>query len=244
MEELRKGYHQELQATRDELARVAAMVTEAIPRATAVLLESDLEGAEELIKSDALVDERCVDVEERCIRILALQAPVAGELRQIIAILKMVSEIERTGDLAGSICKVSRRIYGHPLNPKLRGLIAGMGEQAQALWAAAIEAFVENDDAKAAAVIDMDAHLDAMQKQFIQTIFEVHAHSAVDLQVAMQMAYVARFYERIGDHAVNVAERVRFVVTGWVPDHKKPERTVPVDLADVGLDDAAEGSTS
>ena len=224
MEELRKGYHQELQATRDELARVAAMVTEAIPRATAVLLESDLEGAEELIKSDALVDERCVDVEERCIRILALQAPVAGELRQIIAILKMVSEVERTGDLAGSICKVSRRIYGHPLNPKLRGLIAGMGEQAQALWNAAIEAFVENDDAKAAAVIDMDAHLDAMQKQFIQTIFEVHAHSAVDLQVAMQMAYVARFYERIGDHAVNVAERVRFVVTGWVPDHKKPER--------------------
>ena len=235
MEELRKGYHQELQATRDELARVAAMVTEAIPRATAVLLESDLEGAEELIKSDALVDERCVDVEERCIRILALQAPVAGELRQIIAILKMVSEIERTGDLAGSICKVSRRIYGHPLNPKLRGLIAGMGEQAQALWAAAIEAFVENDDAKAAAVIDMDAHLDAMQKQFIQTIFEVHAHSAVDLQVAMQMAYVARFYERIGDHAVNVAERVRFVVTGWVPDHKKPERPA---------DDAADASTA
>ena len=99
-----------------------------------------------------------------------------------------------------------------------------MGEQAQALWVAAIEAFMENDAAKAAAVIDMDAHLDALQKQFIQTIFEVHAHSAVDLQVAIQMAYVARFYERIGDHAVNVAERVRFVVTGWVPDHKKPER--------------------
>ena len=244
MEELRKGYHQELQATRDELARVAAMVTEAIPRATAVLLESDLEGAEELIKSDALVDERCVDVEERCIRILALQAPVAGELRQIIAILKMVSEVERTGDLAGSICKVSRRIYGHPLNPKLRGLIAGMGEQAQALWNAAIEAFVENDDAKAAAVIDMDAHLDAMQKQFIQTIFEVHAHSAIDLQVAMQMAYVARFYERIGDHAVNVAERVRFVVTGWVPDHKKPERAA-VDAADnPDSPDAGESPTS
>ena len=239
MEELRKGYHHELQEARDELTRVAAMVTEAIPRATAVLLDSDLEGAEELISSDALVDERCVDVEERCIRILALQAPVAGELRQVVAILKMVAEIERSGDLAASLCKVSRRIYGHPLNPKLRGLIAGMGEQAQALWVAAIEAFVENDDSKAAAVIDMDAHLDAMQKQFIQTIFEVHAHSAIDLQVAMQMAYVARFYERIGDHAVNVAERVRFVVTGWVPDHKKPERTASgaaenPDIADTG----------
>ncbi len=234
MDELRKGYHQELQATREELARAAAMVTEAIPRATAILLESDLEGADALIRADALVDERCVDVEERCIRMLALQAPVASELRQIIAILKMTAEVERSGDLAASLCKVSRRVYGHPLNPKLRGLITSMGEQAQALWVAAIEAFIENDAAKAAAVIDMDAHLDALQKQFIQTIFEVHAHSAVDLQVAIQMAYVARFYERIGDHAVNVAERVRFVVTGWVPDHKKPERGAAGDRESTG----------
>lgn len=224
MEELRKGFHQDLQTARAELAAIAAVITETIPRATAVLLGSDLEGAQQVIDGDALVDARCVDLEEHCIRILALQAPVASELRQVLAILKMISEVERTGDLAASLCKVSRRIYGHPLNPKLRGLITDMGEQAQALWAAAIEAFVESDDAKAAAVIDMDAHLDGMQKQFIQTIFEIHAHSAVDLHVAMQLAYVARFYERIGDHAVNVAERVRFVVTGHVPDHKKPDR--------------------
>ncbi len=237
MDELRKGYHNELAATRDELARVAATVAETIPRATAVLLEADLAGAEQVIAADADIDARCVDVEERCIRMLALQAPVASELRQIIAILKIVAEVERSGDLAASLCKVSRRIYGHPLNPKLRGLIASMGEQAQTLWVAAIEAFVDNDAAKASAVIDMDQHLDVMQKQFIQTIFEVHAHSAIDMQVALQMAYVARFYERIGDHATNVAERVRFIVTGWVPDHKKPEQSAdpeadPSSLAD------------
>lgn len=224
MEELRKTFHGDLQNGRDELARLAAMVTELIPRATAILLEGDLEGAEALIRGDAEIDARCVELEEHCIRILALQAPVATELRQVVALLKMIGEVERSADLAGSICKVSRRIYGHSLNPKLRGIIGRMGEQAQQLWIAAIDAFVENDEAKAAAVVDMDAFLDALQKQFIQAIFETHAHSAVDLQVAMQLAYVARFYERIGDHAVNIAERVRFVITGWVPDHRKPER--------------------
>jgi len=224
MEELRKGFHSDLASARDELARLAARVAELVPRATAVLLDGDLEGAELLIRGDAEIDERCVELEEHCIRILALQAPVATELRQVVALLKMIAEVERSADLAASICKVSRRIYGHSLDPKLRGLISRMGEQAQQLWVAAIDAFVENDESKAAAVVDMDAYLDALQKQFIQAIFETHAHSTVDLQVAMQLAYVARFYERIGDHAVNIAERVRFVVTGWVPDHRKPER--------------------
>ena len=244
MEELRKSFHSDLEAARAEMARLAAMVAEVIPRATAVLLEGDLEGADRLIRGDAVLDEACVELEERCMRILALQAPVATDLRKVVALLKMIAEVERSGDLAGSICKVSRRIYGHQLNPKLRGIIARMGEQAQQLWTATIEAFVENDPAKAAAVVDMDGYLDALQKQFIQAIFESHAHESIDLQVAVQLAYAARFFERIGDHAVNMAERVRFIVTGWVPDHKKPERTVPVDLADVGPDDTAEGSTT
>ncbi|MDO8391607.1 MAG: phosphate signaling complex protein PhoU [Actinomycetota bacterium] len=224
MEELRKGFHQDLAGAREELARLAALVAELVPRATAVLLDGDLEGAEYLIRGDSEVDERCVELEEHCLRILALQTPVATELRQVVALLKMIAEVERSADLAASICKVARRIYGHPLDPKLRGLIGRMGEQAQQLWVAAIDAFVENDESKAAAVVDMDAYLDALQKQFIQAIFETQSHSSVDLQVAMQLAYVARFYERIGDHAVNIAERVRFVVTGWVPDHRKPER--------------------
>lgn len=224
MEELRKSFHNDLGSARDELARLAALVAELIPRATAVLLDGDLEGAEYMIRGDSEIDARCVELEEHCLRILALQAPVASELRQVVALLKMIAEVERSADLAASICKVARRIYGHSLDPKLRGLISRMGEQAQQLWVAAIDAFVENDEAKAAAVVDMDAYLDALQKQFIQAIFETHAHSTVDLQVAMQLAYVARFYERIGDHAVNIAERVRFVITGWVPDHRKPSR--------------------
>lgn len=244
MDDLRKSFHNDLETARTEMARLAAMVAEVIPRATAVLLEGDLEGADRLIRGDAVLDQACVELEERCMRILALQAPVATDLRKVVALLKMIAEVERSGDLAASICKVSRRIYGHELNPKLRGIIGRMGEQAQQLWTATIEAFVENDQAKAAAVIDMDNYLDALQKQFIQAIFESHAHDSIDLQVAVQLAYAARFFERIGDHAVNIAERVRFIVTGWVPDHKKPERTAAEVAEAAAAADIGEGPTS
>lgn len=99
-----------------------------------------------------------------------------------------------------------------------------MGDQAQTLYKAAIEAFQENDAAKAAAVDDMDAYLDALQKQFIQAMFESNHDAAGWTSRRPSSAMVARFYERIGDHAVHIAERVRFVLTGWLPDHRKPDR--------------------
>ncbi len=224
MDELRKNFHEDLHEARNDLVLLAALVTEAIPRATAVLLEGDLEGADYLIRADDEVDARSLDLEERCYRILALQAPVASDLRQVVALLRMIAEVERSNDLLCNICKAARRIYGHELDPKLRGIIARMGEQAQQLYEAAIESFIEDDASKAAAIDDMDSYLDGLQKQFVQAIFESHAAGRIDLQVAVQLAVVARFYERIGDHAVNIGERVRFIVTGWMPEHKGAER--------------------
>lgn len=236
MEEMRKTFHHDLESAKAELVRMAATVTELIPRATQVLLDSDLEAAEAIISGDAELDQRAVEAEERCIQILALQAPVAGDLRQVIALMKMIADVERSGDLVANICKTARRIYGHDLDPKLRGIIARMGEQAQAIYQMAIESYVENDEAKAAAADDMDAYLDALQRQFVQSTLESHAAGRIDLQVAVQLAVASRFFERIGDHAVHVAERVRFVLTGWVPDHRKRPRP-KVDLAEVGSED-------
>jgi len=235
MEELRKAYHDDLESARNQVVRMAATVIETIGRATAVLLDGDLEAAEYVIRADAELDERAVEAEEHCIVLLALQAPVAGDLRQVLAIMKMISDIERSGDLAAGICKATRRIYGHhELEPKLRGLIAKMGEQAQVIYQAAIESFQENDGAKAAAVDDLDAYLDALQKQFIQAMFECSAAGNLEIQEAVELAKVARFYERIGDHAVHIAERVRYVLTGWLPDHRTPDRVqVVLDQADL-----------
>lgn len=224
MDELRKGFHHELDEVRTELVRLAASVIEAIPRATAVLLNGDLDGADALIRLDDEIDAHSIDLEERCYQLLALQAPVAGDLRQLVAIVKMIGEIERSADLTVNICKAARRIYGHELEPRLRGLVSRMSEQAQQLFVAALESFEENDVAKAAALDDMDSFLDSLQRQFVQAILESHAEKQIDLQVAIQLAVVARFYERIGDHAVNIGDRVRYLVTGWLPEQKGAQR--------------------
>lgn len=238
MDEIRKNYHKHLDEIRQELVRISARVTESIPKATNVLLDQDLNAAEAMIIGDDEIDARSVEVEDNCIRVLALQAPVAGDLRQVVAALKIAAELERTADLVVNICKAARRIYGHELDPKLRGLVLKMSEQARVLMSEATSAYLDLDAARAAAIDDMDSFLDDLQRQFIQAIIESHAATRIDLQVAIQMAVVARFYERIGDHAVNVGEKVRYVVTGWLPEHTGAARhheRVAKDPTPIGL---------
>ena len=218
-DEARHNYHQELDAIRAELVRMASSVVEIIPRGTSILLDGDLEGADYLVLGDDEFDARSIEIEERCYRILALQQPVAIDLRTIVAALKIVGEIERSADLVVNICKAARRIHGHALDPKLRGIIRRMSDQAQHLFRSAVEAYADGDAPLAAAIDDMDNLLDDLQREFIQAIFESHAGERIDLQVAVQLAVVCRFYERIGDHAVNMGERVRYMVTGWLPEH-------------------------
>ena len=237
MAELRKGFHHELDEIKQEVMRLAASTTESIARATNVILSGDLEGADYLIQFDDEIDARAVDLEERCYQMLALQAPVAGDLRQVVALVKMIAEIERSSDLTVNICKATRRIYGHALEPRLRGVIAKMGDQAQQLFSAAIDAFETGDVAKAAALDDMDSFLDGLQREFVRLILESHSAGNIDLQVAIQLAVVARFYERIGDHAVNIGERVLYMITGWLPEHKGAarfrERTSEIERPDI-----------
>lgn len=217
-DDLRTEFHQDLDEVRQEVARLSASVTELIPRVTDVLLDQDLEGAEYAILGDDEIDARSIELEERCYRLLALQAPVATDLRGIIAAIKLIGEIERSADLCVNVCKAARRIYGRPLDPKLRGLIQRMGAQAHRLFKEATEAYLNRDSARAAALHDMDSLLDDLHREFIQAIFESHSHTAIDLQVAVQLALVARFFERIGDHAVNIGEKVRYEVDAWMPE--------------------------
>ena len=143
---------------------------------------------------------------------------MATDLRQV----DRRGEDRRRGRALGrplrNICKAARRIYGHELDPKLRGLITQMGEQAQQLMRFAVEAYVENDAAWPRPSTTWTTSSTGCRSSSSQAIFESHAADRIDLQVAVQLALVARFYERIGDHAVNIGERVRYVVTGWLPE--------------------------
>ena len=131
----------------------------------------------------------------------------------------MASEIERSGDLVVNIAKTMRRIYGDELTPRIRGLIEQMSEEAAKLYKSAIDAYLDDDAALAAAIDDMDDVLDSLQKDFIEAVIAAHEAERIDLNAAVQLALIARYYERIGDHAVNMGERVQYLVTGWLPEH-------------------------
>ncbi len=224
MNDLRPEFHAELDGVRDEIARLGATVIELIPRVTAILLEQDLEGAEYVLRADDEIDTRAIDIEERALRLLALQQPMAGDLRNLAAALKLAPEIERSADLCSNICKAARRVYGHSLDPKLRGIIQAMSDQAHHEYKSVIEAYIASDEVAAAAISDMDEYLDDLHRQLIQQIFLSHAAETIDLQVAVQVAMVARFYERLGDHAVNISQRVLYITTGWLPEHDSARR--------------------
>lgn len=219
MNETRKLFHVQLADVRSELVRMGALVLEAIPKGTEALLGGDLSLAQSVIDGDDYLDARALEAEDHCYHLLALQQPMAGDLRSVIAAIRIISELERSGDLVVNICKAARRLYGVELSPKLRGLIGQMSEQSHQLFRFALDSYVQQDASLAAAVRDIDDVLDRLHAEFIQAIFESHAAKSVELQVGVQLALIGRFYERIGDHAVNVGERVRYMVTGWLPEH-------------------------
>jgi phosphate transport system protein len=143
---------------------------------------------------------------------------MAGDLRAIITAVKLNWELERSADLAVNLAKTVRRLYQVPLDARLRGLIEQMGEEAYLLTSRAVEAYAASDTTLAVALDEMDDSLDALQVQYVKTIIDHHERHGLDLHAAVQLALIGRFYERIGDHAVNVGERICYMVTGLVAD--------------------------
>lgn len=232
---MNRSAHEKLEDLRLETLDLGNKLVEAISRSTTILLAQDMEGAEYQILADDEYDARSIQLEEDSIRLMALHAPVASELRHAVVIMKMSSELERSADLMTNLCKVARRIYGHPLDHNLGTLIGRMGEQARLLTRQALDAYANQDLSLAKSISEMDNYLDSLHKQFIQTIFESHSAGTIDLPVGIQMAITARFFERIGDHAVNIARLVEFQITGTLPSVEEDRRLNRHDWTPIGI---------
>lgn len=219
MVKTRKVFHEQLEEITRQLVEMGAMVVELIPRGTEILLNGDLTAAEQLIVGDDRLDLMAMEIDEMCTEVMSRQQPMAVDLRALVAALHLNSEIERSGDLVVNIAKGTRRLHGLPIDPKLRGLIERMGSEAQRLFRAAMDAYVDRNEGLAAALDDMDDTMDELHGDFIQVLFESRHAKEGDLQPAVQLALIGRYYERIGDHAVNIGERVIYLVTGWLPEH-------------------------
>lgn len=217
--EIRKSFHHQLDEVKQGVVELAAMVVESIPRATQALLDGDLNLAQAVIDYDDVLDAKSLEIEEQCQRLLTLQQPMASDLRAIMTAIRLNWDLERAGDLVCNICKTVRRIFGNPIEPKIRGLIAQMSDEAFKLTEIAVRAYEEGNVPLAAALDDMDDRLDSLQRDFIMANVDAHERGTTTLTSVVQLALIARYYERLGDHAVNMGERVQYMVTGWLPEH-------------------------
>ena len=187
-EESRKSFHRDLSEVRHDIAVLGTMVTEAVTRSTDALLASDIAACQSIIDADDAADVLSNTIEDRCFRLLALQQPMAADLRALSATMRINSDLERSADLAVNIAKGARRIYGHDIPPRLRGIIGQMSEEAVRMVRLAVDAYSETNGALGAAMDDIDNRLDQLQVEFVEAMFEVYADDKLALQPAVQLA--------------------------------------------------------
>src|SRR5689334_25319067 len=219
MTESRRTFDEQLHDIRGEVVKLAVKTCEQIGAATQALLDADLALVEEIYQVRRELEDQGLQIEHTVYQLFALQQPMASDLRTLLAILRILHEIELTAGLMRNVARATRRLYPRELPPRIRGIIERMGAQASVQTRLAVDAFADEDAAVATALPDMDDVMDDLQKELFRAIFAGFAGAADEaaLQMAVQLAFVGRDYERAADHAVMIGRWVSFMVTGELP---------------------------
>ena len=214
---MRAAYHEKLSGLNDELAQMSQMAGEAMKKATTALLEGDLDLAEEVISSDTDIDALRTSAEEQAFGLLALQAPVAGDLRSVIAAIHSAGDLERMGDLALHVAKAARRRHPELVLPQeVAPYFAEMGRVALDLSQDARRVLLDRDIELAFTMESDDDAMDDLHRHLFTVMMDKDWPHGV--APAVDVTLLGRFYERFADHAVAVARRVVFMVPGKMPD--------------------------
>jgi phosphate transport system protein len=206
-------FAQQLDAVESELLAVAAIVGELIGPVTRAFLEADAHGAGRAMTADVEVDRRCLRLEETCFELLARQSPVAGDLRRVVAVLRSIPDVQRSGDL---LCHVAESLaWVHPpsMNPALSDMIGRLGEVSGQVFNGAVRAWQERDALAAVELQELDDQADLLQKSLLTELYL----GEQTVEEAVSLALICRYYERIADHGVEMAEQLAYVLTGDRP---------------------------
>ena len=199
-------FHQQLKAIEAQVIELFGMVADDVPRATDALLSGNSEEVQGLVERDRAIDDLYPTIEELADHEL-LQAPLASDLRFLVSVLRVVPELERSHDLVVNIARRASYILSEDLSPRSRGLIEKMGNLASEMWREAVDCWRQRDRSAAAALDDRDDEMDDL----FATLMAELGSGRMTLPVTMEMTLVARFYERLADHAVNIARRVVYL---------------------------------
>lgn len=214
---MRNRFDRQLKKLNDELIDMGSMIEKSIERALVALVTQNVEKAQEVITFDLEIDRQEREIESLCMKLLLQQQPVARDLRLISSALKMITDMERIGDQAADIAELAIFMAEKPYIKELKH-ITQMGQETMVMVVTSVDAFVEKDLEKAQEVLEhddiVDQLFDAVKSELIEMI---HQDKEIGEQ-ATDLLMVAKYFERIGDHATNIAEWVIYSMTG---EHEK-----------------------
>lgn len=213
---MRVIYNEQMADLASLLGEMADLAGSAMDRATQSLLQADLALAEQVIGESDRIGELISDAEERAFALLALQAPVAGDLRQVVSAIQIVNDVNRMGVLAVHVAKVTRRRHPQPALPEeVNGYFAEMGRIAVSMGHSAREVLESRDPERAAQLNQDDEAMDDLHRHLFTLLMDREWKHGV--AAAVDITLLGRYYERFADHAVEIGRRVIFLVTGELP---------------------------
>lgn len=213
---MRDVYHDQLDSIIDDLVSMSRAVKQAVDQATVALLTADAIVAEWVISNDEVIDRARERIEERAFELLALQQPVAGDLRMLVAAFRMVAPLERMGDLSVHVAKVARLRVPYPAVPEeMRPTMQRMAEVASSMVGSVASIIADRDVAAARELEEADEEMDQLRASSFRLLLgDDWSHG---VEPAVDIALLGRYYERIADHAVSLGRRVVYLVTGEAP---------------------------
>ena len=211
----REHYDQQLRSLQDDLLRLASLVESAIGRAITALRNQDVDEARRIIADDDNIDRRQYALEDKALLLIARQAPMAADLRMISAVISIASELERIGDYAEGIAKITIRGADEPLLKPLID-VPRMAELALRMLRESVDAFVNRDIAAARQLVKYEAEVDELTTQVQNELLSYMLRDPKNIERALHLIFVAHNLERVADRTTNIAERLIFLVTGEI----------------------------
>jgi phosphate transport system protein len=214
----REHFQNRLRGLEQELVGMGEMVIAAIRRSIAALKNVDKAEAERIIADDALINHKRWEIENQCIQLFATQQPVAGDLREIVSFMDLITNLERMGDHAKGIATI---VVRHDQKPLLKPLIdiPRMADKACEMIQKSLTAFITQDVAAARAIIEMDNEVDALYEQIFRELLTYMMEDAKTITRSVYLIWVSHNLERIADRVTNICERIIFMVTGEISNN-------------------------
>lgn len=210
---MRNRFDRQLELLNNELIEMGNLIEQAIQIAVTALVKKDVEAAKNAIAFDQEIDRQEREIEALCMKLLLQQQPVASDLRLISAALKMITDMERIGDQASDISEITI-LLSKEANVQDLSLISQMAMETTLMVTHSVEAFVQKDLKLAQSVIDHDDVVDDLFNQVKETLIQMIRSNVQNSEQATDMMMIAKYFERIGDHATNIAEWVIYSITG------------------------------